>query len=114
MNDVISDLGCAPCRVLYAQSQLIRSILFPYTLVNECSWPTDGIGGFIHGALVYAFDAPPRYGTFADPVAGPNEVLADVTAVGLHPVVKALAGGSHYASAGTPPFISGVDGEPRH
>jgi NADPH:quinone reductase-like Zn-dependent oxidoreductase len=33
-----------------------------------------------------------------------------VTAAGLHPIVKALAAGTHYGSTGNFPFVPGVDG----
>jgi NADPH2:quinone reductase len=61
-------------------------------------------------AVVHAFDAPPRYTSFAEPVAADGEIVVNVIATGLHPIVKALANGSHYGSTGTPPFIPGVDG----
>jgi NADPH:quinone reductase-like Zn-dependent oxidoreductase len=61
-------------------------------------------------AVVEAFDRPPRYTEFADPVAGEKEVLVEVKAAGLHPVVKALASGRHYGSTGALPFVPGVDG----
>lgn len=64
----------------------------------------------MNAAVVYSFDAPPRYTTFADPVAGEGEKLVTVTAAGLHPIVKALARGTHYGSSGELPFIAGVDG----
>ncbi len=64
----------------------------------------------MHAAVVHAFDAPPRYTTFADPVAAEGELLVTVTAAGLHPIVKALANGTHYGSTGELPFIPGVDG----
>lgn len=64
----------------------------------------------MHAAVVHAFDAPPRYTTFADPVAAEGELLATVTAAGLHPIVKALASGTHYGSTGELPFVPGVDG----
>jgi NADPH2:quinone reductase len=64
----------------------------------------------VNAAVVHAFDAPPRYTSFAEPVAGDGEALVDVIAAGLHPIVKALANGSHYASTGTLPFIAGIDG----
>ena len=64
----------------------------------------------MNAAVVYSFDAPPRYTTFADPVAGKGEQLVTVTAAGLHPIVKALAKGTHYGSSGELPFIAGVDG----
>ena len=64
----------------------------------------------MNAAVVHAFDAPPRYTTFADPVAADGELPVTVAAVGLHPIVKALANGTHYGSAGVLPFIPGVDG----
>ena len=64
----------------------------------------------MNAAVVHSFDAPPRYTTFADPVAEEGERLVSVTAAGLHPIVKALAKGTHYGSSGELPFIAGVDG----
>jgi NADPH:quinone reductase-like Zn-dependent oxidoreductase len=64
----------------------------------------------MRAAVVHAFDAPPRYTTFADPVAAEGELLVTVTAVGLHPIVKALARGTHYGSTGDLPFVPGLDG----
>jgi NADPH2:quinone reductase len=64
----------------------------------------------MNAAVVHAFDAPPRYITFADPVAIEGEKLVTVSAVGLHPIVKALARGTHYGSSGELPFIAGIDG----
>ena len=64
----------------------------------------------MNAAVVEAFDRPPRYAEFADPVAGDGEVLIEVTAAGLHPIVKALASGAHYGSTGALPFVPGVDG----
>jgi NADPH2:quinone reductase len=64
----------------------------------------------MNAAVVHAFDAPPTYSTFADPVAGDGEQLVTVTAAGLHQIVKALANGSHYGSTGELPFVPGVDG----
>lgn len=64
----------------------------------------------MNAAVVYAFDAPPRYTSFEDPVAGDGERLVSVSAAGLHPIVKSLAKGTHYGSSGTLPFVAGVDG----
>jgi NADPH:quinone reductase-like Zn-dependent oxidoreductase len=64
----------------------------------------------MNAAVVSAFDRPPRYTTFDDPVAGEGEKLVSVSAAGLHPIVKALAKGAHYGSSGELPFIAGVDG----
>jgi NADPH:quinone reductase-like Zn-dependent oxidoreductase len=64
----------------------------------------------MNAAVVRAFDAPPSYNPFADPVAAEGEVLVTVTAAALHPIVRSLANGSHYGSTGELPFIPGVDG----
>ena len=64
----------------------------------------------MHAAVIHAFDSPPRHTTFADPVAADGELPVTVTAVGLHPVVKSLASGTHYGSSGELPFVPGVDG----
>src|SRR5882757_2717524 len=64
----------------------------------------------MNAAIVESFAKAPRYGWFADPVAEAGEVLVEVEAAGLHPIVKALANGTHYGSTGALPFIPGVDG----
>src|SRR6516225_11811769 len=64
-------------------------------------------------AIVESFAKPPRYGSFADPVAEAGEVLVAVEAAGLYPIVKALANGTHYGSTGALPFVPGVDGAGR-
>jgi NADPH2:quinone reductase len=64
----------------------------------------------MNAAVVTAFNAPPRYTTFTDPVAGEGELRVTVTAAGLHPIVRSLADGTHYGSTGELPFVPGVDG----
>jgi NADPH2:quinone reductase len=64
----------------------------------------------MNAAVVDSFAKAPRYGSFADPVAEAGEVLVTVEAAGLHPIVKALANGTHYGSTGALPFVAGVDG----
>jgi NADPH:quinone reductase-like Zn-dependent oxidoreductase len=64
----------------------------------------------MNAAVVSSYDAPPRFGAFEEPVAGEGEVLVNVSVAGLHPIVKSLANGSHYGSAGVFPFVPGVDG----
>lgn len=61
-------------------------------------------------AVLQALGETPRYEDFADPVAGEGEVLVTMRAAGLHPIVKALASGKHYASSAAVPFVVGVDG----
>jgi|HubBroStandDraft_1064217.scaffolds.fasta_scaffold49264_3 NADPH:quinone reductase-like Zn-dependent oxidoreductase len=64
----------------------------------------------MHAAVVRAFDAPPTYAEFPDPVPLAGELPVTVTAAGLHQIVKSLANGTHYGSTGELPFIPGVDG----
>ncbi|MGC1423960.1 MAG: zinc-binding alcohol dehydrogenase family protein [Terracidiphilus sp.] len=61
-------------------------------------------------AVVNVLGQPPRYQDFEEPKAGDGEVLIDVRAAGLHPIVKALASGSHYAGKGEVPAVPGLDG----
>jgi NADPH:quinone reductase-like Zn-dependent oxidoreductase len=64
----------------------------------------------MHAAVVTAFDAPPRYAEFPDPVAtSKDEVVVEVLAAGLHPRVLSQGDGSHYTSTGELPLIPGVD-----
>jgi len=53
----------------------------------------------VNAAVVHAFDAPPSYATFADPVPLEGEKLVTITAAGLHPIAKLLANGIHFGSA---------------
>src|ERR1700677_2032064 len=64
----------------------------------------------MNAAVVSNFKVPPRYTTFADPVPAEGERRVTVSAAGLHPIVKALANGTHYGSTGELPFVPGVDG----
>ncbi|MYV44874.1 zinc-binding alcohol dehydrogenase family protein [Streptomyces sp. SID2888] len=65
----------------------------------------------MHAAVVSAFDRPPRYQEFPDPVAqGTDEAVVEVVAAGLHPRVRSQADGSHYTSTAELPLIPGIDG----
>ncbi len=61
-------------------------------------------------AVVNVLGQPPRYQDFPEPTPAEGEVLIHVRTAGLHPIVKALASGSHYAGKGEVPAIPGVDG----
>ena len=67
----------------------------------------------MNASVVHSLNSPPRYEVFADPVPAEGEVLVQVTAAGLHPIVKALANGTHYGSTGEFPLIPGIDGTGR-
>lgn len=64
----------------------------------------------MNAALVESFQSSPRYTQFQDPAPMPDESAITVLAAGLHPIVKALAKGSHYGSTGQLPFVPGLDG----
>lgn len=63
----------------------------------------------MYAAVVNTLGQSPRYQEFADPTPNPDEVLIDVRAAGLHPIVRALAAGSHYSSDVAVPFVAGLD-----
>jgi NADPH:quinone reductase-like Zn-dependent oxidoreductase len=67
----------------------------------------------MNAAVVTSFSDPPHYSTFADPQPSESELIVNITAAGLHQVVRALANGTHYGSTGQLPFIPGVDGTGR-
>lgn len=64
-------------------------------------------------AVVKDAGLAPEYSDFHDPVLGDGQELVDLVAAGIHPVVKSMAGGGHYASSGSWPSIPGVDGVAR-
>ena len=64
----------------------------------------------MNAAVVHAYNVPPTYETFADPVPQPGEQLVRVTAAALHQIVRGLASGTHYGATGDLPIIPGVDG----
>jgi NADPH:quinone reductase-like Zn-dependent oxidoreductase len=64
----------------------------------------------MQAAVVNVLGQPPKYQSFPEPAPGEGEVVVQVRAAGLHPIVKALAGGSHYAGGAEVPNVPGVDG----
>lgn len=64
----------------------------------------------MQAAVVKVLGQTPTYESFPDPVAEQGETLIHVRAAGLHPIVKALAAGAHYASTNQVPMIPGIDG----
>ncbi|WEG09162.1 zinc-binding alcohol dehydrogenase family protein [Microbacterium horticulturae] len=60
-------------------------------------------------AVIDAAGAAPRYDDFAVPEPAEGEQLMRVVAAGIHPVVRGMASGRHYASGGTYPLVPGVD-----
>lgn len=65
----------------------------------------------MRAAVFTAFDAPPQYGEYADPIPqGGDGMVVDVLAAPLHRLTKGRASGRHYSSSGTLPLVPGVDG----
>jgi NADPH:quinone reductase-like Zn-dependent oxidoreductase len=61
-------------------------------------------------AVVHSFDKAPSYEDVPDPVAsGNDQMVVDVLAAGLHPLVRSQADGSHYTSTGQLPLVPGID-----
>lgn len=61
-------------------------------------------------ALVHTFGGVPKFEQFAKPAAQNGEVLVQMRAAGLHPLVKLKASGKHYTSDKVLPFVPGADG----
>jgi NADPH2:quinone reductase len=76
----------------------------------EVSWSCFEEVETMQAAVINVLGQAPRYLQFPEPVAGEGEALIQVRAAGLHPIVKALASGSHYSSGSEVPFVPGVDG----
>ena len=49
-------------------------------------------------ALIDSLERGPRYADFDEPVVTGGDTLVEVTAAGLHPIVRALASGEHQPS----------------
>ena len=64
----------------------------------------------MQAAVVSILGHAPAFQSFPEPVVAEGETLIQVRAAGLHPIVKALAAGSHYAGNGAVPLVPGVDG----
>jgi NADPH:quinone reductase-like Zn-dependent oxidoreductase len=62
------------------------------------------------GAIVVEAGKTPIYGDFKDAVPEDGEVQVTVSAAALSNLTKGRASGTHYSSAGRPPFVVGVDG----
>ncbi len=67
----------------------------------------------VKAAVIDSLEAAPRFADFAEPAVAGGETLVEVTAAGLHPIVRMLASGEHYGSQGMLPMIPGIDGTGR-
>lgn len=65
----------------------------------------------MHAAVVHSYDQPPSYREWPEPKPGPGQLVVEVLASALHPLVRGKASGKHYSSANeTLPVVPGVDG----
>lgn len=64
----------------------------------------------MNAAVLHAFDKPPAFEQFPDPIAQEDELIVHVQAAALKPVDKQVANGSHYASPHALPVVCGIDG----
>jgi NADPH:quinone reductase-like Zn-dependent oxidoreductase len=60
-------------------------------------------------AVIESAGAAPRYSDFREPELEDGRVLVSLVAAGIHPIVRAMAAGTHYGSHGVFPSIPGVD-----
>lgn len=60
-------------------------------------------------AVIREAGAVPEFADFTDPAPGAEHMPVELIAAGIHPVVRSLASGRHYASAGAWPLVPGVD-----
>ena len=61
-------------------------------------------------AVIEELGKAPVYREFPEPVPESGEVVVEMRAAGLHPIVKARAAGAHYSSGGQVPAVPGIDG----
>ncbi|WP_431086613.1 quinone oxidoreductase family protein [Paenibacillus sp. 8b26] len=61
-------------------------------------------------AVVNKFGSPPVFGDYPEPQTGIGEIVINVHAAPLSPIVKSLAAGKHYTSTGGTGFVPGIDG----
>ena len=60
-------------------------------------------------AVIDSLARGPRFADVDEPAVAGGETLVEVTAAGLHPIVRMLASGEHYGSQGMLPMIPGID-----
>lgn len=63
----------------------------------------------MHAAVLHEFGTP-RYGEFADPVAGDGQVVVEVAAAGLNPVDLRRAAGVYLTGPPPLPSVTGLEG----
>jgi NADPH:quinone reductase-like Zn-dependent oxidoreductase len=64
----------------------------------------------MNAAVLHAFDKPPKFEQFPEPIANENEAIVHIRAAALKPVDRQMASRSHYAAFGELPVVCGMDG----
>ncbi len=64
----------------------------------------------MNAAVLHAFDKPPQFEQFPEPIANENEAIVHIRAAALKPVDRQMASGSHYAAFRELPVVCGMDG----
>jgi NADPH2:quinone reductase len=64
----------------------------------------------VHAAVLHEHGSAPRCGEFADPVAGPGQVVVEVAAAALHHLDLHKASGTFYMGPPPLPSVVGTDG----
>ncbi|MFJ2822351.1 zinc-binding alcohol dehydrogenase family protein [Streptomyces toxytricini] len=63
----------------------------------------------MYAAVVHALGEPPRYATVPEPAPAAGEVVVEVLAAALYPLVRSFASGGHYTGAAALPLVPGFD-----
>ncbi|MFF3859649.1 zinc-binding alcohol dehydrogenase family protein [Streptomyces sp. NPDC002209] len=64
----------------------------------------------MYAAVVHALGQPPRYESVPEPTPAAGEVVVEVLAAALYPLVRSFASGGHYTGGDALPLIPGFDG----
>ncbi|WP_327281654.1 MULTISPECIES: zinc-binding alcohol dehydrogenase family protein [unclassified Streptomyces] len=64
----------------------------------------------MYAAVVHALGQPPRYESVPEPVPASGEVVVEVLAAALYPLVRSFASGGHYTGGDALPLVPGFDG----
>jgi NADPH:quinone reductase-like Zn-dependent oxidoreductase len=64
----------------------------------------------MNAAVLHAFDEPPHFEQFSEPIAEEDELIVHIRAAALKPIDKQMASGSHYAAFRKLPVVCGMDG----
>ncbi|MET9887325.1 zinc-binding alcohol dehydrogenase family protein [Streptomyces sp. NPDC006430] len=64
----------------------------------------------MYAAVVHALGQPPRYESVPEPAPAAGEVVVEVLAAALYPLVRSFASGGHYTGGAALPLIPGFDG----